>query len=160
MRDIYADDITLAVGPTDKLVSFLESSLAAAVSDTPARPGAQWGSAPPVERATGTAETTGGLLGGTDPDGLRPLTAGSDPDITAVNAAFALALVERHDLVEADHRLYDLAHAAASDAPGVSLSTFKRHFAALGDDPSESEFRKALVETTRTYATAGTQAAD
>ncbi len=155
MRDIYADDITLSVGPTDKLVSFLEASLATAIADTPVRPGQTWGSRPAVGDGPG-----GGLLGDTDADELRPLTAGSDPDITAVNAAFALALVERHDLVGDDHRLYDLAHAAASDAPGVSLSAFKRRFAALGEDPSESEFRKALVETTRAYATGGDHAAD
>jgi len=148
-RDIYADDITLSVGPTDKLVSYLESSLATAVADSPARPGARWGSA-----------VTDGSDGPLGAGGGRPLTAGADPDITAVNAAFALALVERHDLVDDDHRLYDLAHAAASDAPGVSLSGFKRQFAALGEDPSESEFRKSLVELTREYATAGDQAAD
>ena len=159
MRDIYADDITLSVGPTDKLVAYLESSLAAAVADAPARPGGSWGSMPPLDpgaTVTGGGTTPGGLLNG---ESVRPLTAGADPDITAVNAAFALALVERHDLVDDDHRLYDLAHAAASDAPGVSLAGFKGRFAALGDDPSESEFRKSLVETARAYAAAD-QAAD
>jgi hypothetical protein len=162
MRDIYADDITLAVGPTDKLVAYLESSLAAAVADVPARPGGTWGSSPPLgadhtvadgDDATPTPDGVGapGVPGG---EGARPLTAGADPDITAVNAAFAIALVERHDLVDDGHRLYDLAHAAASDAPGVSLAAFKRRFAALGDDPSESEFRKTLVETARAYAAA------
>ena len=149
-RDIYADDITLSVGPTDKLVSYLESSLAAAVADSPSRPGATWGSA-----VTGEIDGPFGVG-----DGTRPLTSGTDPDITAVNAAFALALVERHDLVDEDHRLYDLAHAAASDAPGVSLSSFKRRFAALGENPSESEFRKSLVELTRAYASVGDKAAD
>ncbi|PSQ38946.1 hypothetical protein BRD13_05090 [Halobacteriales archaeon SW_5_70_135] len=169
MRDIYADDITLSVGPTDKLVAYLESSLAAAVADAPApaRPGGSWGSMPPLDPGAtvtgdgttpaGPASPPGGLLNG---ESVRPLTAGADPDITAVNAAFALALVERHDLVDDDHRLYDLAHAAASDAPGVSLAGFKRRFAALGDDPSESEFRKSLVETARAYVTAGDRAAD
>jgi hypothetical protein len=132
MKDIYADDITLRVGPTDKLVSFFESGLAAAVADRPTdRPG-----------------------------GWRRLTGGADPEITAVNAAFALAMVERHDLVPDDHRLYDLAHAAASDAPGVSLERFKGRFRGLADDPTESDYRKALVEATREYATGGPRAAD
>jgi len=140
MKDIYADDITLQVGPTDKLVSFLESELATAVADRP----------------TGQ---------GDDPahgrDGLR-LTGTADPEITAVNAAFALALVERHDLVDPDHRLYDLAHAAAKDAPEVSLSGFKHRFASLGPEPGESEYRRALVDATREYAVGGggKQAAD
>src|SRR6056297_2794432 len=38
MKDIYADDITLSVGPGEKLLSFLESSLARAVVDRPAPP--------------------------------------------------------------------------------------------------------------------------
>ena len=33
MKDIYADDITLSVAPADKLVAFLESSLAAAIAE-------------------------------------------------------------------------------------------------------------------------------
>ena len=132
MKDIYADDITLRVGPTDKLVSFLESELAAAVADRPAR----------------------------QQDGLR-LTSTADPEITVVNAAFALALVERHGLVESDHRLYDLAHAAANDAPEVSLSAFKHRFKSLGPDPEESEYRRALVGAAREYAVGnGETAAD
>jgi len=35
MKDIYADDITLSVAPADKLLGFLESTLAAAVADRP-----------------------------------------------------------------------------------------------------------------------------
>ena len=133
MKDIYADDVWLDVVPTDKLVAFLESSLAAAVAN-----------APQDRRAW---------------DRLTPAT---DPDINAVNAAFALALVERHDLVDEDHRLYDLAHAAAADAPGVDLAAFKRQFRSLAADPDESEYRKALVDVTRAYASAsnGDQAAD
>ncbi|WP_435344407.1 DUF5781 family protein [Haloarchaeobius sp. HRN-SO-5] len=132
MKDIYADDITVRLAPSDKLVSFLESGLAAAVADQP-RP------------------FRGGLV---------PANPGSDPDITAVNAAFALALVERHGLVGRGHRLYDLAAAAASDAPEVSLERFKQRFASLADDPSESEYRKALVDVTREYALGSQQAAD
>jgi hypothetical protein len=133
MKDIYADDITLRVGPTDKLVDFLEAGLATAVADRPA-----------------------------DPPGptYRRHTPGSDPDITAVNAAFALALVERHSLVRDNHRIYDLAHAAGSDATGVSVDRFKRRFVSLARDPTESGYRKALVEATREYAADGSRAAD
>jgi hypothetical protein len=124
-RDIYADDITLSVGPTDKLVSFLESELATAVADRPA-----------------FAPRTG----------FTRLTPGADAGITAVNAAFALALAERHDLVDEDHRIYDLAHAAAEDAPEIDLPAFKRRFKDLADDPDESEYRRALVDAVREYA--------
>jgi hypothetical protein len=137
MKDIYADDITLRVGPTDKLVSFLESELAAAVADRPARG--------PDRAVSGRDGPVRGR------DALR-LTSTADPEMTAVNAAFALALVERHDLVESDHRLYDLAHAAANDAPGVSLSGFKHRFKSLGPNPGESEYRRALVDAAREYA--------
>jgi hypothetical protein len=124
MKDIYADDITLSVAPADKLLSFLESRLAAAVADRPTdRPG----------------------------DWTR-LTASADPVITAVNAAFALALVERHGLVDENHRLYDLAHAAADDAPGVEFNVFRRRFKSLAAEPNESDYRKELVDATRDYA--------
>ncbi|PSQ18791.1 hypothetical protein BRD00_04350 [Halobacteriales archaeon QS_8_69_26] len=132
MKDIYADDITLHVGPSDKLVSFLESSLAGAVRDRP----------------------------GDVPGGWHRHTGGTDPEITAVNAAFALALVERHDLVADDHRIYDLAHAAASDAPGVDFEGFRTRFRDLAEGPSESTYRSALVDATREYATDGGRAAD
>ncbi|XVH30427.1 DUF5781 family protein [Haloferacaceae archaeon DSL9] len=125
MKDIYADDITLSLAPATKLLQFFESQLAAALVD---RPGPSPG-----------------------PDS-RLATAGSDPEITAVNAAFALGLVERHGLVASTHRLYDLAHAAADDAPGIDLDDFKRRFRSLGDDPTESGYRKALVDVTRAYA--------
>ncbi|MES3517383.1 MAG: DUF5781 family protein [Natronomonas sp.] len=127
MKDIYADDITLDIGPTAKLVSFLESSLATAIADSPPEA----------------------------PGGWRRLTEASDPDITAVNAAFALALLERHDAIETDHRLYDLADAAAADAPAVELEAFRHRFRSLSTDPEESEYRKALVDATRAYATTG-----
>ncbi|MFT4881491.1 MAG: hypothetical protein ACI9CA_000426 [Natronomonas sp.] len=140
MKDIYADDLWLDVAPADKLVAFLESSLAAAVADRPEDLSA-WGDAAatqPVSR----------------------LTPAADPEITAVNAAFALALVERHNLVAGDHRLYDLAHAAAADAPEVDLAEFKHHFGSLAPDPDESEYRKALVDVTRAYAGRRGPAAD
>jgi hypothetical protein len=135
MKDIYADDITLAVAPADKLVAFMESSLAAAVADRPVAA----------------------------PDGWTHLTAGADPEITAVNAAFALALLERHGVIESDHRLYDLAHVAASDAPTVAFESFKEQFRSLARDTDESEYRKALVGVTREYVLGGateSQAAD
>ncbi|GAA0247490.1 hypothetical protein GCM10009000_074370 [Halobacterium noricense] len=121
MKDIYADDITLQVGPSDKLVAFLESELATAVADRP-----------------------------THPRGRR-MTATTDPEMTAVNAAFALALVERHDLVPRDHRLYDLARTASRDAPTVNVQGFKYRFLSLDDDPDESEYRKALVDAAEEY---------
>ncbi|WP_227355586.1 DUF5781 family protein [Haladaptatus salinisoli] len=130
MKDIYADDITLRVGPTDKLVAFLESELAAAVADRPAFPRG------------------------------RRTTATADPEMTAVNAAFALALVERHDLVGRDHRLYDLARAAARDAPTVDVQGFKYRFLSLTDDPDESEYRKELVGATREYVLGGSNSTD
>ncbi|PSQ29423.1 hypothetical protein BRD09_06380 [Halobacteriales archaeon SW_10_68_16] len=131
MKDIYADDLWLDIAPADKLVDYLESSLAAAVADRPR-----------------------------DPPAWERLTPAADPEITAVNAAFALGLVERHGLVGADHRIYDLAHAAAADAPGVDLVAFKRRFRTLAPDPDESEYRKALVDVTRAYAGGGERAAD
>ncbi|MWV41501.1 DUF5781 family protein [Natrialba sp. INN-245] len=133
MKDIYADDITLSVGPGEKLLSFLESGLAAAVanrSETPTRPG------------------------------LERLSPSADPEITAVNAAFALALAERHDLVDDDHRLYDLAHAAAMDAPDVEFAGFKRRFRELAREPDSSTYRQVLVDATRSYAGGPGAAAD
>ncbi|MCH7659636.1 MAG: hypothetical protein IH933_03325 [Euryarchaeota archaeon] len=130
MKDIYADDITLSLGPTDKLVAFLESGLAAALADRPAPP----------------------------QPGFERISPGADPEITAVNAAFALALVERHALVSTEHRLYDLAYAAARDAPGIEFESFKRRFRDLASDPDESEYRQALVSVTRSYATGHTGA--
>jgi hypothetical protein len=132
MKDIYADDITLDIGPTGKLVSFLEASLASAVADSPPSAPGEW----------------------------QRWTPAADPDITAVNAAFALALLERHDAIDDGHRLYDLADAAAADAPDVSVSSFKRQFRALGHDPDASEYRQVLVDVTREYAVGGDRAAD
>ena len=133
MKDIYADDITLAVGPGEKLLAYLESSLAMALADrpeTPSRPG------------------------------LERLSPSADPEITAVNAAFALALAERHDLVAADHRLYDLAAAAATDAPEVDFEGFRDLFRDLGTNPDPSVYRKDLVQATRSYVAGEGPAAD
>ncbi|AXR79594.1 DUF5781 family protein [Natrarchaeobaculum sulfurireducens] len=133
MKDIYADDITLAVGPGEKLLAYLESSLAMALADrpeTPSRPG------------------------------LKRLSPSADPEITAVNAAFALALAERHDLVDDDHRLYDLARVAAMDAPGIDFEGFKRRFRELTHDPDSSGYRQVLVDATRSYVGGEGPAAD
>ena len=148
MKDIYADDLWLEVAPADKLVAFLESSLAAAVADR-SRALPAWGStATKPQRRPGPAGHA------------AQRTPAADPDITAVNAAFALGLVERHDLVGDDHRIYDLAHAAAQDAPEVDMPEFTRRFRTLARDPDDSEYRKALVDVTRAYATGGERAAD
>lgn len=139
-KDIYADDITLAVAPADKLVDYLESELARAVADHPAEP--------PTGAITAARR-----------DGFARLTPAADPDITAVNAAFALGMVERHDLIADGHRLYDLAHAAARDAPGIDIQTFKRQFRSLPDDTDESTYRKMLVRLTREYCLEASRAA-
>ncbi|MCU4926578.1 DUF5781 family protein [Halobacteria archaeon AArc-dxtr1] len=133
MKDIYADDITLSVGPGEKLLSFLESSLAAAVADRP-----------------GTPPQTG----------RQRISPAADPEITAVNAAFALALAERHDLVGEDHRLYDLAHVAGTDAPKIDLEGFRQRFRTLATDTDESAYRETLVDATRSYVSATSTAAD
>ncbi|AGN01911.1 hypothetical protein L593_09830 [Salinarchaeum sp. Harcht-Bsk1] len=132
MKDIYADDVTLSVGPPDRLVAFLESRLAAGVADRPNPPRS----------------------------GAQPASVGADPELTAVHAAFGLAIVERHGLVDDDHRIYDLAHAAAKDAPAVPLNRFKRSFRELAPDPGAREYKQALVDLTQTYATGSAQAAD
>jgi len=133
MKDVYADDITLSVGPADRLVSFLESELARALADRPTD----------------------------DPAEGRRLSGATDPEMTAINAAFAVGLLERHDLLDPGHHIYDLAEAAGRDAPHVDLGRFKRRFRSLAPDPGESDYRKALVDVTRAYATGtGAPAAD
>jgi hypothetical protein len=131
MKDIYADDLWLDVAPADKLVPFLESSLASALADKPH-----------------------------DPPAWERLTPAADPEITAVNAAFGLGLLERHELVADDHRVYDLAYAAAEDAPEVDFTEFKELFKSLDDQPDVSEYRKTLVDVTRSYVESSEQAAD
>ncbi|MFC6731605.1 MULTISPECIES: DUF5781 family protein [unclassified Haladaptatus] len=123
MKDIYADDITLDIAPATKLLAFLEAGLATAVADRPI-----------------------------DMPGAVRHTRASDPDITAVNAAFALGLAERHDLIGPGHRLYELAGVAAADAPNVDVESFKRTFRTLARDPDSSAYRKSLVDITRKYA--------
>ena len=171
MKDIYADDIWLEVAPADKLVAFLESSLATALADQPGEP-PTW-PRPPLDHAAGddgqpeavgvgTRETAstgddGSRAGG---GGATRLTPAADPEITAVNAAFALGLVERHGLVAEDHRIYALARTAAADAPGVEFERFRELFRSLATDPDASQYRKALVDATRAYAGGHGPAAD
>jgi hypothetical protein len=147
MKDVYADDITIDVAPADRLVRFLESGLARALAD---RPG------------PGVATDGGRRRKARPADGGTRLSATSDPHMTAVNAAFALALVERHDLVDPEHRLYDLAHAAADDAPAIDLTAFTEHFRDLPETTDESAYRQALVEVTDAFvdATATANGAD
>ena len=143
MKDIYADDVWLDVAPADKLVAFFESSLAKALADRPRDPPAWHRFAPP-----------------TDSDTPPRLTSTADPEMTAVNAAFALGLLERHDLLDTDHRLYRLARVAATDAPEVDFERFHRLFRSLAADPDQSEYRRALVTATQAYAGGSGPAAD
>lgn len=124
VKDIYADDITLSVGPADRLAAFLESELAAAVA----------AQSPPV---------------GTDRRALN-----TDPSITAVNASFAIGLLERHDVISKTHSIYDLAHAAAEDALTVDVSAFIDRFRSLSRNPTESEYRRILLELVHAYVEA------
>lgn len=126
MKDIYADDITLDVGPSDKVTRFLESELAGAVAN---RRSAR------------------------EQPGLTRLSPGADPGITAINAAFALALLERNELVEPNHGIYDIAYAAARDAPEIDMRAFKERFRSLEAAPDPSGYRKTLVEVIRNYIT-------
>lgn len=129
IRDIYADDITLSVSSGEKLAAFLEAELAAAIRDRP----------------------------GDVPEGGYSLSRTADPALTVVNAAFALALLDRHEVV-ADHRIGDLAHAAERDAPAIDLESFRRRFRSLQGDPTEEECLRTFVDTIGTYfASRGTE---
>lgn len=123
LKDIYADDLTLKATRPEKLIRFLEAGLAQALSDRPTRP----------------------------IDGQR-LSRQADPQITAVNAAFATGLLERHNLLPADHRIYDLTAAAGSDAPAVPVDRFKDLFATLPAEPTAEQFRRRLTEAVQLYA--------
>ncbi|WP_207586869.1 DUF5781 family protein [Halomontanus rarus] len=157
MKDIYADDITLTVGPGEKLLAYLESSLAAAIAD---RPGSPPGPGPASSPDAGSDSDPSSRSRSRLHPQTRRISPSADPDITAVNAAFALALAERHDLLETDHRLYDLAHAAAMDAPGVDFEGFKHRFRELTREPDSSSYRQVLVDATRSYTSGGGTAAD
>jgi hypothetical protein len=124
MRDIYADDITLDLLPPDKLMAYLASAVAHAVSE------AQHHMMGPRSRLVSRAP---------------------DPEITAVNAAFALGVARRHNVDPAVYRLEALAHAAGDDAPRIDIDGFADRFARLRADPSTREYRRALVETLQTY---------
>ncbi|MFB6266059.1 MAG: DUF5781 family protein [Halodesulfurarchaeum sp.] len=122
LRDLYADELTFEVTSGGKLVSFIESELAAALADRPRDA----------------------------PEAGYRLSGETDPGLTAVNAAFALALVDRHG-IDTDHRLAELADAAAADAPGIDVSVFRDRFGALHSDPTERECLRTLVDLLETY---------
>ena len=124
IRDVYADDITLAVSSGEKLAAFLEAELVAAIRDRP----------------------------GDVPRGGYSLSRTADPALTVVNAAFALALLDRHE-VAADHRIEDLADVAERDAPGIDLRTFRHRFRSLQGDPTEQECLRTFVDTIGAYFT-------
>lgn len=124
MKDVYADDLTLRVTPAEHLIAFLESSVARTLANG----------------RTSFVPTNG-----------RAVTPRPDPDINAVNAAFALGLLERHEVLPPDHRLHDLARLVAADAPNVPFDRFRRHFRSLPSDPDTSEYRRRLVDVTRDY---------
>ena len=123
-KDIYADDLWVDLVPPDPLVTYLESGLAKAVAHDRSEPSEE----------------------------RRQSTIDEQSELTAVNAAFALGLVERHGLADSTHRLYDLAHAAATDAPSVDLDWFCEQFRTLAADPDEREYKQTLVELSRAYA--------
>ena len=124
MRDIYADDITLDLLPPQKLMSYLTSAVAAAVTEA-------------------SHPTMG--------PHSRLVSRAPDPEITAVNAAFAMGVARRHGVDPRAHRLEALAHAAADDAPRIDVDIFADRFAKLQADPSTREYRRDLVEMMRTY---------
>ena len=124
MRDIYADDITLDLLPPQKLMSYLASAVADAVT-----------------------ETHHSMMGPQS----RLVSRAPDPEITAVNAAFAMGVARRHGADPQAHRLEALAHAAADDAPRIDIDIFADRFAGLRSDPSAREYRRELVEMMRTY---------
>ena len=124
MKDIYADDLTLRVTPAERLVAFLESSIAQSLTEYP-----------------NTRAPTNGI----------PVTPRPDADIRAVNAAFALGLLERHDVLPADHQLRELAQLVANRAPGVPFDEYREVFRTLPDDPDASTYRRYLVDITRRH---------
>lgn len=132
MKDIYADDLTVRVGTGDKLVSFFESSLASAIIDGSSSD-PSWANWTPAKSA--------------------------DPEIDAINAAFATALVERHELADRGHRLFDLAEILAGDATQISYDGYRRQFRSLRADPDAGDYRRALVSAFGQYL-GETKAAD
>lgn len=126
VKDIYADDLTLQFVPGRKLVTFLESQLARAVAEN------------------GITDSVAG--------GVRQPAI--DPELAAVNAAFAAGLVDRHDLVDANHDLYTFADILAYDAPTIPFQRLRGLFGGLPEDPTVSQFRRSLTEAIRTYVDA------
>lgn len=124
MKDIYADDLTLCVTPPSRLIAFLESSIAKSLSDGP--------NAAPLANG-------------------KPVHPRPDATIRAVNAAFALGLLERHDALPTQHHLRELAQVVADRAPAVPFEEYRDMFRTLPEDPDPSTYRRQLVDVTRTH---------
>ncbi len=126
VKDIYADDLTLRFVSGRKLVTFLESQLARAVAEN------------------GIGDHVSG--------GVRHPTI--DPELAAVNAAFAAGLVDRHDLIGSSHDLYTFADILAYDAPTIPFQRLRGLFGDLPEDPTVSQFRRSLTDAIQTYVDA------
>lgn len=124
LKDIYADDLTVEVSVPTTLVNFFESSLASVLSNR------------------GTI---------TPPHGGRRVSADTDAAIAVVNAAFAVALLERHQLVSQNHQLIAFAETIAADAPSVPFDHFRTLFRTLEENPTASEYRRVLVDAFTAY---------
>lgn len=112
----------MTVSSEEKLVGFLESELAAAILDRP--------------RHT--------------PISGYSLSKAISPDITAVNAAFALGVVDRHD-IKAGHRLEDLAYAAGRTARNVDIQLSREQFRSVDANPIDEDSLRTFVETIGKY---------
>lgn len=118
VKDIYADDLTVSITPSDKLIHFLESSLAEVITTSSVHP-----------------DFTG-----------YPAREPVDPSIAAVNAAFAIGLLERHDLIDSTHQLYELAGILDDRSNDISVDDYRSQFRTIQADPTEREFRHLLVD--------------
>ena len=123
VKDIYADDLTVDITARDKLVAYFESSLAQAVEQSTIHPDI----------------------------GPYQLDETNDTAIAVVNAAFAIGLLERHDLIQSPHRLYTLADVLAKRADDTPFDQFRQQFRTLSDDPTESGYRRFLVDILAAY---------
>lgn len=124
LKDIYADDLTIEVSVPTRLVDFFEASLATTL----------------INRESGSP-----------PRGGNRVTRQNDKAIAAINAAFAIALLDRHDLLPNNHRLFQFADTIASDAPMVPFDHFRTLFYSLEENPTASEYRRVLVDAFSTY---------
>jgi len=85
-----------------------------------------------------------------------PVTAGADPEITAVNAAFALALVERHDIAGPGHRITTSRARRATPTPSTrrsdAVARRRRDFGRSGSSRSARPVRERLPDRLAQYA--------